>query len=90
MFFRVHILYVEEGSAVYNWSHEERQKNIDFIIKTCEAYNFTYTIIPLETVFEISTDHDLKNLDGDDLKVIEEEKKKDEENHSVPENIGEI
>lgn len=38
MFFRVHILYIEEGSAVYGWDDEKRQKNIDFIIETCKKY----------------------------------------------------
>jgi len=28
MFFKVHILYIDEGRAVYDWSEETHQKNI--------------------------------------------------------------
>jgi len=54
MFFRVHILYIEEGSAVYQHSPETRAKSIAFIKEICEKYKFTYTIIPLERVFDLS------------------------------------
>lgn len=84
MFFRVHIFYIEEGSAIYKWSPEQRDENLQLIIKTCEEYNFTYTIVPLEKVFDISEDIDLKRIDDDYAKIIEEEKKRDEEEHSVP------
>lgn len=56
MFFRVHILYIDEGSAVYGWDQEKREQNIDFIIKTCQKYKFTYTIIPLEGIYDTSGD----------------------------------
>jgi tRNA(Ile)-lysidine synthase TilS/MesJ len=53
MFFSVHILYIDEGPAVYGHSEEENKKNLDFIRQTCEKYKFTYTIIPLESIFDI-------------------------------------
>lgn len=31
MFFRVHVIYIEEGSAVYGWSEEKRAANLAFI-----------------------------------------------------------
>ena len=48
MFFKVHVIFIEEGSAVYDWSDDVREKNIQFIIDTCKSYNFSYTIVPLE------------------------------------------
>jgi hypothetical protein len=53
MFFSVHILCIDEGPAVYRHTEEEHLKNLDFIRATCEKYKFTYTIIPLESVFDI-------------------------------------
>jgi tRNA(Ile)-lysidine synthase TilS/MesJ len=54
MFFKVHILYIDEGRAVYGWSHETWQKHIEFIKETCERrYGFTYTIIPIEAIFDV-------------------------------------
>jgi hypothetical protein len=55
-----------------------------FIKTTCEKYNFTYTIIPLEAIYDVSDSIDLKNVSDDEAKLIDAEKKKDEENHSVP------
>jgi hypothetical protein len=48
MFFKVHILYIEESSAVYGITPEQRAQNISFITKACDTYGFTYTIVPLE------------------------------------------
>ena len=31
MFFRVHIIYIDEGKAVYNWSDEESERNLNLI-----------------------------------------------------------
>lgn len=60
MFFRVHILFIEEGSAVYKWSDQRRQEVIKFITETCQKYQFTYTILPLEAIYDVSNDVDLK------------------------------
>lgn len=60
MFFKVHVLYIDEGRAVYGWDEEFHQKQIEMIKKLCEErYNFTYTILPLEAIF----DADAKDLD---------------------------
>ena len=90
MFFSVHILYIDEGRAVYGHSEEQRQKTLDFIKQTCKSYKFTLTIIPLERVFDISPDIDLKNTDEEASQKIEEEKKMDEETHSQPVNFEEF
>ena len=55
------------------------------IKKLCEErYNFTYTILPLEAIF----DADAKNLDmkiptPEEKQKLEKEKKMDEENHTT-------
>ncbi len=69
MFFRVHILYVDEGPAVYNHTPEINELNLAFIREACERYKFSYTILPLERVFDIDCD-ELPTLDmriADDL-----------------------
>lgn len=87
MFFRVHILYIDEGAAVYSHDEETRERNLTFIRETCEKYKFTYTIVPLERVFDI----DIGSLSTLDMRVaddashlIEEEKKQDEISHATP------
>eukprot|EP00347_Sterkiella_histriomuscorum_P003860 403362663 len=96
MFFRVHIFYVDEGRVVYGWDEQKHQENIEFIIKTCQRYGFTYTIVPLESVYDIGlgvnseVNVDLKMIDAEMAQKIEEEKKQDEIAHSVPANQEEI
>jgi hypothetical protein len=88
MFFRVHILYIEEGSIVYGHDEETRAKNIGFIKEICEKYKFTFTIVPLERIYDL----DLEVVPGLDMRVadaetsakIEEEKKLDEISHATP------
>ena len=53
MFFRVHVLYIDEGPAVYGLSEEQHTANLDLIEKVCSAYKFTYTILPLEAIYDI-------------------------------------
>jgi len=66
MFFSVHILYIDEGPAVYGHSAEENNKNLEFIMEICEKYKFTYTILPLESVFDIEINEAL------DMRVADE------------------
>lgn len=53
MFFKVHVLYIDEGISVYEWTPEFHQQHINMITEVCERYGFTYTIVPLETVFDV-------------------------------------
>ena len=69
MFFSVHILYIDEGPAVYGHSEEENKKNLDFIRQTCEKYKFTYTIIPLESIFDIELNETLDMKFADEATV---------------------
>lgn len=68
MFFRVHILYIDECSAVYGVDEETRLRNIQFIVDTCQRYKFTYTIVPLEQVFDI----DIREVPALDMRVADE------------------
>lgn len=80
MFFRVHVVYVDEGQAVYDWDEETHYKWTQFIIERCNKYGFTYTIIPIEQIFAIREEEiDLQITDPETIKQIEEEKKRDEE-----------
>ena len=56
MFFRVHVLYIDEGQAVYNWSDDFHTEQIDLIKSICEKYEFTYSIVPIESIFDIEFD----------------------------------
>ena len=60
MFFKVHILYIEEGPAVYGWSDEEKLQHRDLITSACIRYQLPYTVIPFEMVFDIS--RDMRNI----------------------------
>lgn len=53
MFFKVHVIYIDEGQVVYNWSKEQHEDNLKFIIETCENYQFSYSIIPIESIYDI-------------------------------------
>ena len=87
MFFRVHILYIEEGSVVYQHDLETRTKNIAMIKEVCESYKFTYTILPLERILDITLEGspslDMRVVDVETAQQIEEEKKQDELVHST-------
>ena len=54
MFFKVHVLYIDEGRAVYKWSDEHWQQQIQMIKETAQdKYGFTLTILPIERIFEV-------------------------------------
>ena len=60
---------------------------------TCtEKYGFTYTIIPIEAIYDVSPEIvDLKTPSQEELKTLEEEKKQDYENHTaLPDNFEEV
>ena len=93
MFFKVHILYIDEGRAVYGWSQEFWEKQIEMIKEACEKkYGFTYTIIPIEAIFDVDPNVlDLKTPNAEEMKKLEEEKKEDYENHTaLPDNFEEV
>lgn len=56
MFFRVHVLYIDEGQSVFDWSNEFHKEQIEFVKQTCEKYSFTYSIIPIESIFDVEFD----------------------------------
>ena len=83
MFFRVHILYIDEGPVVYQIDPEQHLKNLNLIKEACESYKFTYTILPLEAIYDIDDERtDLRVSGPEEAQKIEEEKKRDEEQHT--------
>ena len=55
MFFSVHVLYIDEGRAVYGWTEDHWRSQIQLIVDICAKYEFSYTIIPIESVFDIDS-----------------------------------
>ena len=53
MFFKVHILYIDEAQSVFNTSVAEAEARKNFVIKHCVDYGFTYTIVPIESAYEL-------------------------------------
>ena len=68
MFFKVHVLYIEEGIQVFGISSEEAERRRNLIIRVCESYQFTYTIIQLEAVYEVHME--AMQSDATDLESI--------------------
>lgn len=53
MFFKVHIVYIDE-SAIYKWDEEKEAENMNLIIDACKKFNFEYTVLKIESVFDIN------------------------------------
>ena len=52
LFFKVHVVHIDE-SAIFGWDEAKRQEYINSIISKCNEYNFNYSIIPIESIFDI-------------------------------------
>lgn len=52
MFFKVHIIHIDE-SAVYGYDEAKQQENLNIFIEACTKFNFDYTVLKLESVFDI-------------------------------------
>jgi len=48
MFFKIHILYIDEAQAVFNATKEEAESRRNFIIDHCQTYGFSYSIVGIE------------------------------------------
>lgn len=59
MFFKVHILFIDEGT-IYGWTQEQRDQNRKLVEQACANYGFGITTVMLESVFDV--DHDTKNV----------------------------
>jgi hypothetical protein len=72
MFLKCHILYIDEGAAVYGWTPEESQKHRKLIQTTCEQYKMKFSILPMESVFDIKSEVSLEqNLAGVNAELME-------------------
>ena len=56
MFLKIHILYIDETRGIYGSSEEKSNANCTLIREACERYGFTYTILPLERIYELTRD----------------------------------
>lgn len=56
MFFKIHVLYIDEARSVYGVTQEEADARIALVTEACQQYGFNYTILPIERVFELSRD----------------------------------
>jgi len=85
LFFRVHVLHVDEGRAVYGWSEEFHRQQIEMIKRLCEEkYKFTYTIVPIEAVFDIlPASLDVRMPSPQEKEQLLQERKMDEANHAT-------
>jgi hypothetical protein len=91
MFFKVHILYIDEARPVYKVSDEEAEKRKNFIIEICKKYGFSYSVLKLESVMEIEElPTSMAPTNQEERKEIENAKIQDEENHSAPFNPEEF
>ena len=66
MFFKVHILYIDEGT-IFGLSPQERENNRQMIEDACVRYGFNISTVYLESVFDL--DVDLKNGPSGDLEA---------------------
>jgi tRNA(Ile)-lysidine synthase TilS/MesJ len=90
MFFRVHILYIDEGPVVYGHSEEQHAATLSLISEVCKSYQFSYTILPLESIYDLDCPGageawqlDMRVAEDPEVaQKIEEEKKRDEEEHT--------
>lgn len=64
MFFKVHILYIDEG-AIYGWTPEQHTQNRKVIEEACESYGFDLSTVYLESVFDLELD--IKNEHAGDM-----------------------
>lgn len=56
MFFKIHVLYIDEARGVYGVPDERAEANCQLVIDACTQYGFNYTILPLERVYEMQRD----------------------------------
>jgi hypothetical protein len=53
MFFKVHVLYIQESESVYNSEKVVEAERTALVIDLCKKYGFPYTVVPLETVYQM-------------------------------------
>ena len=53
MFFKIHVLYIDEARAVYGVSQEEADARTTLVTGACKQYGFNYTVLPFERIYEL-------------------------------------
>ena len=56
MFFKIHVLYIDEGRSVYGWTDEEAEQHRQLIVDTCGRYGFNFTVVGIESVYDVDRD----------------------------------
>ena len=68
MFFKIHVLFIDEAVGVFESHEEEAEKQRETIRATCERYGFTLTILPIEKIYELSLDSE--NNSTEDMDAV--------------------
>lgn len=55
MFFKIHVLYIQESQAVFNTSAEVEQERVEFIAEHCKKYGITYSVISIESIYSLKS-----------------------------------
>lgn len=75
MFFKIHVLYIDEAKGVFGATQEQADERIALVTEACQKYGFNYTILPIERIFELTRDslnEAPEDMDQDKYKVISE------------------
>lgn len=51
MFFKIHVLYIEESGAVFGNDESVEKERIRFVTELCHKYGFDYTVIPIGYIY---------------------------------------
>ena len=65
MFFKIHVLHIEEARAVYGVGEEEAEARRNLVEEACRSYGFELTLMPIEKIFEVQRDS--RNEQPEDL-----------------------
>ena len=66
MFFKIHVLYIQESQSVYAHDQATEDERTQLITDLCKKYGFTFTVVPLETVYTLKSQQ-FPNGVADDL-----------------------
>ena len=56
MFLKVHVIYIQEASSVFNQSESVEAERTKLITDLCKQYQFTYTVVPIDYVFKLTSE----------------------------------
>ena len=77
MFFKVHVLHIDERHNGSRISTEDKDENLHLIVEAAKKCGFTYSVLPLELVFS------LNSISFPGIAEKEEEKKEEDESSYI-------